>query len=96
MRVARALRGLPLICEAFAAGRLSYAKVRAVTRVASADNERALLDFALAGTASPHVGASRIAPSPGSTRRGARCTGAGTKTGNWSCARRCHPRMAPA
>ena len=30
-------------------GRISYAKVRAITRVATADNERSLLDLALAG-----------------------------------------------
>src|ERR1700754_3817437 len=48
-RVAKALRGLPLITEAFATGRLSYAKVRAITRVATSGNEQALLDLALAG-----------------------------------------------
>src|SRR5437763_10246281 len=35
VRVARALGGLPLIHEAFACGELSYAKVRALTRVAT-------------------------------------------------------------
>ena len=44
---ARALRGLPMIAAAFAAGRLSYAKVRALTRIAAADCEAALLEFAL-------------------------------------------------
>src|SRR5436305_4131059 len=39
VRVARALGGLPRIDAAFAAGRLSYAKVRAITRVANAENE---------------------------------------------------------
>src|ERR687889_1782210 len=34
VRVARALRGLPRIAAAFDAGRLSYAKVRALTRIA--------------------------------------------------------------
>lgn len=52
VRVARALRGLPRIAAAFAAGRLSYAKVRAVTRIATPDCEAALLDFALSATAS--------------------------------------------
>lgn len=33
VRVAHALRRLPLVAEAFAAGRLSYSKVRAITRV---------------------------------------------------------------
>jgi hypothetical protein len=50
VRVARALGALPRIDEAFAAGRLSYAQVRAVTRVANAENEERLLDVALAAT----------------------------------------------
>jgi hypothetical protein len=37
LRVARALRNLPRITEAFAAGRLSYSKVRAITRIAGTD-----------------------------------------------------------
>ncbi|MGY1711735.1 DUF222 domain-containing protein [Geodermatophilus sp. SYSU D00758] len=52
VRVARALRGLPVTAAAYAAGRLSYAKVRALTRVAEPHTETALLDFALAATAS--------------------------------------------
>ena len=52
VRVARALRGLPQIEAAFAAGRLSYAKVRALTRIAAPDCEAALLEFALSATAS--------------------------------------------
>src|SRR3954447_4088346 len=52
VRVARALRGLPRIEAAFAAGRLSYSKVRALTRIAAADCEAALLEFALSATAS--------------------------------------------
>src|SRR5689334_1386256 len=44
VRVARALRGLPRIEAAFGAGRLSYAKVRALTRIAAADCEAALLE----------------------------------------------------
>ncbi len=51
VRVARALRGLPAITAEFAAGRLSYSKVRALTRVAAADNEEELLQVARAGTA---------------------------------------------
>lgn len=50
VRVARALGALPRIDAAFAAGRLSYAQVRAVTRVANADNEERLLDVAVAAT----------------------------------------------
>ena len=54
VRVARALGDLPLLSDAMQRGQLSYSKVRALTRVATADNERRLLDFARCGTAS-HV-----------------------------------------
>jgi len=54
VRVARALPGLPLINAAFAGGELSYSKVRALTRVATAETEERLLAFARSGTAS-HV-----------------------------------------
>ncbi|MHA6622632.1 DUF222 domain-containing protein [Pseudonocardia sp. DLS-67] len=37
LRVAHALQHLPRITEAFAAGRISYSKVRAITRVAGSD-----------------------------------------------------------
>jgi hypothetical protein len=49
--VARALGGLPLIDAALAAGRLSYSKVRALTRVATPATEAALLDTAARTTA---------------------------------------------
>lgn len=45
-RVARVLRGLPLVQEAFAAGELSYSKVRALTRVASEQTEADLVELA--------------------------------------------------
>lgn len=48
--MARALGKLPRIDEAFAAGRLSYAKVRAMTRVANATNEERVLEVSLAAT----------------------------------------------
>jgi hypothetical protein len=51
VRVARRLPELPLIHAAFARGELSYAKVRALTRVASAENEEELLELARAFTA---------------------------------------------
>ncbi|MDQ3037670.1 MAG: HNH endonuclease [Myxococcota bacterium] len=51
IRVARALGKLAAIDEAFRAARLSYSKVRALTRVADASNEAALLDMALHATA---------------------------------------------
>jgi hypothetical protein len=50
VRVARALGALPKIDEAFAGGRLSYAKVRAVTRIATAGNEDGVLQAAMAAT----------------------------------------------
>jgi hypothetical protein len=50
VRVARALGGLSSIDEALRLGKLSYAKVRALTRVATAENEGRLLDLALACT----------------------------------------------
>ncbi|WP_232806864.1 HNH endonuclease signature motif containing protein [Geodermatophilus chilensis] len=52
VRVARALSALPATAAAFAAGRLSYAKVRALTRVAEPDTEPALLELAHELTAS--------------------------------------------
>jgi hypothetical protein len=54
VRVARALPGLPAISSAFRKGEVSYSKVRAMTRVATAENEATLLQVALHGTAS-HV-----------------------------------------
>jgi len=51
VRVAHALKQLPLISRAFSTGELSYAKVRSMTRVASRDNEGNLLQFALRHTA---------------------------------------------
>jgi len=51
VRVARALADLPLTCAAFREGRVSYSKVRAITRVATPHNEDALLNIALNGTA---------------------------------------------
>lgn len=54
VRVARCLRTLPLIDASFAAGEISYSKVRAMTRVATPENEDYLLMFAQYGTAS-HV-----------------------------------------
>ena len=50
--VARALTTLPRLTAAFTEGRLSYSKVRALTRVAEPDTEESLLEFALAATAS--------------------------------------------
>ncbi len=46
VRVARALESLPRIDAAFAAGKLSYSKVRALTRVARPETEDLLLQLA--------------------------------------------------
>ena len=51
IRAAHALKGLPEISTAFASGALSYSKVRALTRVATSDNESSLLSFAMTTTA---------------------------------------------
>ena len=51
VRVAHKLAELPLLDEAFRRGELSYSKLRAMTRVASPDNEAALLDLARNSTA---------------------------------------------
>ena len=50
VRVARALERLPLVDASMAEGHLSYSKVRAITRIATPESERALVDMALAGT----------------------------------------------
>ncbi|MDX1384850.1 MAG: DUF222 domain-containing protein, partial [Thermoanaerobaculia bacterium] len=54
VRVARALAELPRISRAMERGEVSYSKVRALTRVATPENEEELLLFARSGTAS-HV-----------------------------------------
>ncbi|MGH7305451.1 MAG: DUF222 domain-containing protein, partial [Candidatus Rokuibacteriota bacterium] len=51
VRVARALGTLPRLAQALARGELSYAKVRELTRVATADTEERLLAVGRAGTA---------------------------------------------
>jgi hypothetical protein len=51
VRVARALVTLPRIRAEFAVGRLSYAKVRALTRVATPDSDAELVELALCSTA---------------------------------------------
>src|SRR5258705_9393645 len=54
VRVARALGTLPRLAEALACGELAYAKVRALTRVATPETEARLLAVGRAGTAA-HV-----------------------------------------
>ena len=51
VRVARALETLPALADALARGELSYAKVRALTRIATPETEARLLAVGRAGTA---------------------------------------------
>ena len=51
VRTAQALRSLPVMSAAFADGRLSYSKVRALTRVAHESDEDLLLAYALDASA---------------------------------------------
>src|SRR5580765_1991889 len=51
VRVAHALETLPRLAEALGRGELSYAKVRALTRVATPETEERLLAVGRAGTA---------------------------------------------
>jgi hypothetical protein len=68
VRVARALGRFPAIDAAMADGRLSYAKARALTRVATAANEATLVQIALAATGAQlerlHAGRARDRPGP--------------------------------
>ena len=52
VRTAQALRSVPVISAAFADGRLSYSKVRALARVAAHGDEDLLLAYALDASAS--------------------------------------------
>ncbi len=54
VRVAHALEGLPVVDEAFADGRLSYSKVRAMTRIATPASQHEFVEFA-ASTTAAHV-----------------------------------------
>ena len=51
VRVARSLEGLPKIADSFRRGVISYSKVRAMTRIATPENEADLLNIAESGTA---------------------------------------------
>lgn len=75
LRVAHALRALPATSAAFAAGRISYSKVRALTRIATPATEEGFLSVALHGTTSQLeslVQAARAVtdPRPAQARRG--------------------------
>ena len=62
VRVARRLRPLPVTAGAFAQGRLSYSKVRAICRVATPATEADLVDVALCSTASQVERVARTLP----------------------------------
>ncbi len=51
VRVARSLRDLPLVREKFGRGELSYSKVRAITRIATPEQEEELVEMARFATA---------------------------------------------
>lgn len=59
LRIARALADLPLITERFNAGSISYSKVRAITRVATAGDESKWLALAASHTAGQLEAAAR-------------------------------------
>jgi uncharacterized protein DUF222/HNH endonuclease len=91
VRVARALGTLPALAEAMARGELSYAKVRALTRIATPETEARLLAVGRAGTA-VHVesivrGWRRLGKPtrarPPASRRVGRCTSTRTRTAPW-------------
>ncbi len=46
LRISHALKHLPLISKTFSEGRLSYSKVRVITRIATAENESELIGLA--------------------------------------------------
>ena len=50
--MARKLEECPRVQQAFSEGRISYSKVRAITRIVTPDNEQTLLSYALEGSTS--------------------------------------------
>jgi hypothetical protein len=68
VRVARALRELPLVAAEFGAGRLSYSKARALTRIATAESEVDLVQMA------EHATAAQIENFVAATRRAIRAS----------------------
>ncbi len=66
LRVARALRSLPLVFAAFQAGRVSYSQVRALTRMPIDGDEQSYLDLA------HHASGAQLERLAGGMRRAAR------------------------
>ena len=90
VRVARRLGGLPLIRAAFAAGELSYSKVRALTRVENVEREQELLDLARHATGSQLERCARLSRRgggrAGGRRRAGRAVARDRARGRWQCA----------
>ena len=104
VRVARALGSLPRLAHALARGELSYAKVRALTRVATPETEERLLK--VGRPAPPSMSSASCAAGGGSTRsqrrgtapggtRAAPCTYIRMRTAWSSSVAAWHPRWAP-
>src|SRR5206468_1364519 len=90
VRVARALGTLPRLAQALARGELSYAKIRALTRVATPETEERLLAVGRAGTADGAAAGRRARAARGDVappRHRSRCAGR-TISG-------CRPRRCP-
>jgi hypothetical protein len=86
VRVARALGTLPQLARALARGELSYAKVRALTRVATPQTEERLLAVGRAGTAA--MSSASCAAGAGWTGRPRRVrTPDGTQVARCTCIR---------
>lgn len=83
LRVARALPTLPQVAAAFGTGRISYAKARAITRIATPQTEGDLLELALAGTASHVERVVRLARTAGA---GAAAAGTARRSVCWDWA----------
>jgi hypothetical protein len=95
VRVARALGTLLALAEALARGDVSYAKVRAITRVATPETEARLLAVGrtaqrLTWSASCEAGAGwtgrRKPARPRDSTPGARSTSTRVRTARWCCA----------
>ncbi|MEX2528251.1 MAG: DUF222 domain-containing protein [Gemmatimonadota bacterium] len=81
VRAARALSALPLTRAALARGELTFSKIRALTRIATADNEAYLLEVTRSSTAAQverfvrgwKMGSSRLEAERDELRHAARC-----------------------
>lgn len=102
VRVAHALAGLPKIDDTLRRGRLSYAKVRAMTRIATPANEELLIEDALHCTSPQlerivrkYAAVKRgVVPTPGDDRERRRITRRDLDDGMVSINARLHPDEA--